>query len=187
MSLKKKKVLFVTYKLQDYRLPIFDIISNEIDLDICHSGEELLCEGKNYGEVIVGYKNIGPFTLYKSNFSILAKKYDAVVFMFYVQNLSMIKELYSINRETKIILWGIGVRASQGVRFDSPGLTNTARKLLIKKCDAVIFYSEYAKKRWIKKGITDEKLFVMPNTVKVKKIDYTCYYRWGASKYFKRL
>jgi glycosyltransferase involved in cell wall biosynthesis len=162
-----QKVLFITYKLQNYRIPIFDIIGNSknIELTIAHSSKKSEYKGPNFKEIIIPYKKLGIFTYYGSYFKELVKQYDVVVCMFYLFNLSFLR--LALKRSTKLIFWGIGVRASYNAKFDSPTIMNRIRYFLAKRSDAMLFYSDYAKDKYINHGIEEEKLFVMPNTVKV--------------------
>ena len=162
-----QKVLFVTYKLQSYRIPIFDIIgsSNDIDLTIAHSSKKSDYVGGNFNEIIIPFKKIGNFTYYGRDFKDLVKQNDVVVCMFYLFNLSFLR--LALKRSTKLIFWGIGVRASYNAKFDSPTIMNRLRYFLARHSDAMLFYSDYAKNKYIKHGIQVEKLFVMPNTVEV--------------------
>lgn len=161
------KVLFVTYKLQNYRIPIFDIIgsSSNIDLTIVHSSKKSDYQGENFKELIIPFKKLGNFTYYGNDFKYLAKQFDVIVCMFYLFNLSFLK--LAFKRSAKLIFWGIGVRASYNAKFDSPTIMNQLRYFLAKRSDAMLFYSDYAREKYIKHGIQKEKLFVMPNTVEV--------------------
>lgn len=165
-----KKILFITYKLQKYRIPIFDIIGDNpgIDLTIMHSGKHSGHNSGKFKELKVEYKSIGRFTYYNSEFSNLVNEYDVVVCMFYLQNLSFLKLALSKKRKFKLIFWGIGVRASYESNFDTPTVINRLRYFMARKSDAMIFYTDYAREKYIKQNIDLNKLFVMHNTVEVK-------------------
>lgn len=114
-------------------------------------------------------------TYYEDDFAALCAEYDVVVMMFYVQNLSFIRRALSNSFTTKYIFWGIGVRASQKHEFDSPTFINHFRYFLASKADAMIFYTDYARNKYISKSLPSEKLFVMPNTVFVRDMDLSAY------------
>lgn len=161
------RVLFVTYKLQSYRIPILDIIGKTegIELTVVHSSKKSGYSGGNFEEITLPFKKIGNFTLYGKDFKQLIERHDVVVCMFYLFNLSFIR--LALKRRIKLIFWGIGVKASYNSKFDSPTAMNTIRYYLARRSDAMLFYSEYARTKYIKKGIDGSKLFVMPNTVEV--------------------
>ncbi|WP_222983938.1 glycosyltransferase family 4 protein [Flagellimonas meishanensis] len=166
-----RRVLFITYKLQNYRIPIFDLIgkSGNIDLTIAHSAEKSDYRGESFVETIVDYKKIGSFTYYDRKFQEFIGQFDVVVCMFYLFNLSFLK--LALRRKVKLIFWGIGVRASYDEKFDSPTFMNNIRYFLARRSDAMLFYSDYARNKYIKKGIPADKLFVMHNTVEVLPAD----------------
>lgn len=162
------EVLFLTSNLQQYRIPILNIIGadNEIKLTVAHSSKQLRKSSDNFEEVILKEKMVGPISYHGAGFIDFCKKFDVIVSMFYVQKLSLMSLLFH-KEHFKIIYWGIGVRASQKNKFDSPSWINKLRYYVAKRSDAMIFYTQYAKNKYIFKGINSEKLFVMPNTVMV--------------------
>jgi glycosyltransferase involved in cell wall biosynthesis len=163
----KMKVLFITGKLQHYRIPIFNIISQKVDLTVAHSGVKLTNEmDASFKEIIIKENKIGPFT-YHENLTDLANNFDVVVAMLYLQKLSFMRLLFARKTAYKLIYWGIGVKASQKSKFDAPTVLNYVRYYIAKRCDAMIFYTDYARKKYIARGIKKEKLFVMNNTVAV--------------------
>jgi glycosyltransferase involved in cell wall biosynthesis len=164
-----KKVLFLTGSLKHYRVPILNVIAqNEnIELTVAHSGEKISNESNFFEEIIVNEHKIGPFTFHGKDFVKFCNSYDIVVAMFYLQKISFMKLLFHRHRNYKIIYWGIGVKASQNSKFDSPTLLNLIRYHIAKKSDGMIFYTDYAAKKYIKEGVNKNKIFVMNNTVKV--------------------
>jgi len=168
--MKKKKVLFITSTLQHYRIPILNLIANynDIKLTVAHSGKNKMTVNSTFEEVLFVEKKIGPFTIHKNKILSFCNQFDVVVAMFYLQKISLMRLLFNHNRKYKIIYWGIGVRASYTNKFDSPTFVNKIRYFLAKKSDAMIFYTDYAREKYINKGINADKLFVMQNTVEVK-------------------
>lgn len=166
--MKKTKVLFVTGKLQRYRLPILNIISqnNDISLSVAHSSKKISGPEDLFEEIIISEKKIGPFTYHDGSFIEMCKQFDVVVAMFYIQKISFMS-LLLYKKHFKLIYWGIGVVASYKNKFDTPSYTNTLRHYVAKKADAMIFYTNYVKEKYINNGFNSNKLFVMPNTVSV--------------------
>ncbi|MFO7825999.1 MAG: glycosyltransferase family 4 protein [Cyclobacterium sp.] len=169
-----KKILFLTGILKHYRVPIFDIIGNnpEIDLTVAHAGKKIHKSKLSFKEVILEENFIGLFSYHNRDLIKFCQGFDVVVAMFYLQKLSFVSLAFLKKRNFKLIYWGIGVKASQRSSYDSPSIMNYFRYLLAKKADAMIFYTEYPIKKYIAKGIAKEKLFVMPNTVAVRDFDY---------------
>nr|WP_297915792.1 glycosyltransferase [uncultured Allomuricauda sp.] len=164
-----KNVLFITHKLQNYRIPILELIAKErdINLTVAHSGKPKENKRGSFEEYQLLQKKVGPFLYYPTGFDEYIKRFDVVVCMFYLNNLSFLKLALLLRRKFRLIYWGIGVRASYNSNFDDPTIMNQVRYFLAKRSDAMLFYSEYARLKYIKKGLGEEKLFVMPNTVEV--------------------
>jgi glycosyltransferase involved in cell wall biosynthesis len=151
-------------------MSIFERIvhSSDIHLTLAHSGPKRQFGG-TLDEIQLQFEQLGPFAYYKGNLQSILNQYDVVVCMLYVMNLSLLKLPFLPSRKFKLIYWGIGVRASYNNPFDAPTPINQVRYLIAKKADAMIFYSDYARNKYISKGISAEKLFVMQNTVEVNK------------------
>lgn len=169
----KKKVLFITYKLHNYRVPIFDIIGDkeDIELTVAHSDKKISNSSNKFKEITLNYKKYGPLTFYDSSFKELVNSFDVVVCMFYLQNMSFFKLAISRKRKFKLIFWGIGVRANYDTKFDTPTIFNQVRYFWAKRSDAMIFYTQYAKDKYVRHGFKQNKLFVMANTVVIN--DFT--------------
>jgi glycosyltransferase involved in cell wall biosynthesis len=168
LSSTRTKVLFITSKLQHYRLPIFNLISDNlnIDLTVIHSGNRIDDGNFKFKEIIVKETKVGPFSYHSDELIKYCKLSDVVVSMFYIQKLSLMRLLF-FKSHFKLIYWGIGVKASQNSEFDSKSLINRIRFLVAKKSDAMLFYSDYAVNKYVNYGISGNKLFTIPNTVVV--------------------
>lgn len=166
---KQIKVLFITGKLQHYRVPIFNLIvkMSNFDLTVAHSSKKISKDTDLFKEVILDEIKISRFTIHKNNLVSFCNNFDVVVSMLYLQKLSFMRLLYVRNRKYKLIYWGIGLKASQKSEFDTPTFLNKIRFAIAKKSDAMIFYTNYAREKYIANNIDSEKLFVMNNTVQV--------------------
>lgn len=165
--MKSLKVLIVTGKLQPYRTPVFNKIAERgCDLTVAHSYKKLNDGSFLFKEIILEEKKIGPFTYHKTDLKKFCSQFDIVIATFYLQKISFMRLLFG-SRDFKLAYWGIGVRASQKSRFDSPTFLNYFRYWVARKSDAMIFYTDYAREKYIKKRICPSKLFVMHNTVLV--------------------
>ncbi|MDM9632797.1 glycosyltransferase family 4 protein [Robiginitalea aurantiaca] len=165
----KVEVLFITHDLKPYRIPIFNRISDDdsINLTIAHSGASSNYLNPCINEIKLDLKQLGSFKYFENKLSTLIPNFDVVVCTFYVMNLSFLKLALNPFRKYKMIFWGIGVRASYKHKFDAKTPVNYLRYLLAKESDAMIFYSDYARNKFMRRGFPPEKLFVMQNTVEV--------------------
>jgi len=173
MTKGKKKVIFITKKLQNYRIPILmRVVQNaELELTVCHSGPALLDDEPAIDELIVPERTFWKFTVHEQDLHKICSKFDAAVVMMYLQRVSFMKLLFIPNKKYKLIYWGIGVKASVSTKFDTPSVFNYARFFIARVSDASIFYTDYARKKYLDFGIDGKKLFVMPNTVEVAKTE----------------
>lgn len=167
------KVLFVTQNgLFHYRIPIFSLVNaqDNIELTLAHCAKEK--KQSEIPEIILKLKKAGPFYYFK-DFERICSNFDVILCMAYFQNLSILKMLLRKNRNFRVILWGIGVRASTatGHTYDSKSKLEGLKEFFWKKGDALLFYTDYPIAKHEKHGIPREKMFVANNTVKVIKKD----------------
>lgn len=170
------KVLFITGELKHYRVPILNLIAHDPDikLTVAHAGKPMWKEGDRFDEVILRETKVKGISFHKGDLVGYCNQFDVVVAMFYVQKLSVVKLAYSPRRRFKLIYWGIGVKASQSSRYDSPGWSNVLRRMLVRRSDAMLFYSDYPVEKYARMGIDRSKLFVMHNTVPVHYVGNNC-------------
>ncbi len=163
------KVLFLTGKLQNYRVPIFNIIgkSKDIDLTVAHSSKKICSGTENFIEINIDEKFFGKFSFHKGSLVDLCNEYDVVVAMFYLQKISFMNLALSKKRKFKLIYWGIGVKASQKSQYNKKTLLNHVRYYFARRADAVIFYTDYPINQYVSHGVDRNKLFVMNNTVEI--------------------
>ena len=160
------KILIITGKLQNYRVPVFNRIveRSSIDLTVAHSSKKMNDGSFLFKEVILNEIKIGPFTVHKGNLKKYCNQFDIVVPTFYLQKISFMSLLFG-KRKYKLAFWGIGVKASQTSKFDEPTMLNSIRFWIANKSDAMIFYTDYARNKYIQNNVDKNKLFVMNNTV----------------------
>jgi glycosyltransferase involved in cell wall biosynthesis len=164
----KIKVIFITGRLQRYRIPIFEEIVKITgwELTVAHSSGKIY-HGDKFSELLISEKKIGPFIFHVDNLGEIFKKYHVVVAMFYLLRISIMVKMLIRSGSYKRIMWGIGVRASQNTKYDSWSPMNYLRYAIAHFVEAVIFYSDYPITQYKKWGVSCSKLFVMNNTVSV--------------------
>lgn len=166
----KIKVLFVTQsKLQHYRLPIFQLVNNEpnIELTLAHCGNNIV--QNEMPEILLKKKKLGScYTI--EDFESICKNYDVILCMFYYNNLSILRTV--LKKKHKIVLWSIGVPASYNRQYgDASRFRYKILNFIQNKADALLLYSsapiDIFKKRGIK--VDENKVFIANNTVEVVK------------------
>lgn len=162
-----KKILIIQNSISSYRVPVYNLIAQEFDLTIMYSeGKEPL--GACFKSVYLPVKRWKHYFWHKNNLRDFANQYDVVIGMISFNWISNYLLAFG-KRRYKYIPWGIGVPASYSVRFDDPSkkLNVFLTKQLLKRSDAVLFYTDYPVKKYSDMDIDRQKMFVAHNTVKV--------------------
>lgn len=174
----KPKVLLIQEYIPHYRMPIFNGIAEEVDLTVVYS-EGSLPPGAKFTPLYIPKKVI-PINLFfkktsrtysTQSYYQLAKKFDVVICIAYYNWIDM-SMMEFLPHKYKLIYWGIGVAASYGVPYDSSPVFAKETCRHARNVDAMLFYSDYPKKKYISMGINGEKLFVANNTVQVADVPY---------------
>lgn len=163
----KNRVLIIQPKLQEYRIPIFDILSKEFDLTILHSGREINIENKKINQIIFEEKWVGPFIIKKGISHEFLNQFDVIISEGNIRNID--RNLFALNpfRKYKWIFWSIGVSASYNKKFDQDNKLDFIRNFIFKFADGIIFYSDYPVNKYIKNRFNPKSLFVANNTTEV--------------------
>lgn len=158
---KNIRVLFITGKLNHYRVPFLDFIGKKEDviLTVAHSGDKITQDEYSFKELILKEKQFYKFTFHEDDLFELCNHFDVVVAMFYIQKISFVKLSLIKKRNFKLIYWGHGIGESK--------IGNLIRKYLSKKVDALITYDQQGKNNLLKLNIPDYKIFVANNTISV--------------------
>lgn len=161
----KPRIAIINEKLMDYRIPIYDLLTEKYDLTLVYSypfsGDY---KGKFKHIKLREPRKIGPFYIHRDNVFKLCKKFDAVLMLGEIRRLKLILPVF-LPRKFKIAFWTIGVATSKG--FDADTRMDCIRDYIYKRADACLFYSDYARDRAIRKGYDPRAVFVDDNTVRV--------------------
>lgn len=157
--MNSQKVLFITDKLEHYRIPLFNLIANNVDLTIAHSSKYQ--ENTLFKQQQLEIQNKGPFTYYKAP---NLNQFDVVIYPFNVRSLNLFFE--SLRKSSyKKGLFGIGVAASYSKFYDQRSILDYLRIFYLKKFDFAIFYENYPLIKYKALGIPSSKMSVAYNTV----------------------
>lgn len=146
--------------LTHYRLDLFNLLCEEYDLTIAHSGDFL--DRAKFKQIKVSSIKTGPFLKIKNVPDLLS--YDVVIFSFNLRILDIYKYLFS-SKTFKLLLFGIGVSASYRNNYDENKGLDFIRRYLIKKSDGAIFYDHYPLIKYQSYKIDPNKLHVAYNTI----------------------
>jgi len=160
------RVLMVQQMIPHYRIPIFNRLSQLVDLTVAADqyDKDLSYEFKiNKIDIF----SIGPFVKIKNLSKLQISHFDALIITFNIRYIDLFWLLFFRNKSTKLIVWGIGVSSEQG--YDRKTKFDKIRYWIAKKADAVVFYSSNPIDKYVKKGgVPRSKLFVANNTISLK-------------------
>ncbi|AKA36076.1 glycosyltransferase [Flagellimonas lutaonensis] len=162
-----KKVLIVYNKIFPYRVPIFNLLAKEFDLTVTYSLGNSYNGRMDFNLMKLPVKKYNRFVVHKGSLYKLAQNFDVVIGYGDISWLSIMKLMFKSNRKYKVILWGIGLRASYKTRYGDRTIWDHVRYYLMGKSDAILFYSKEPIPLYLEQGFTKKKLFVADNTVKV--------------------
>ncbi len=161
-----KKVFLLAKSVSPVRLPIYNIINDAVDFTIGYTGtipDNIKIKTQKMKEV-----SFSRFSFTKPLLYNFLRNFDIAILP---MNFSMIDIDFLIRfyHPCKLITWGIGVPASYTVRYDDLNVKNFV-PFFCKYSDAVIYYTQYPKNKYIKMGYDPQKMFVANNTVGVERI-----------------
>lgn len=160
------KVLIIQNTISHYRVPVYNLIARIHDVTVMYSyGKDPI--GAEFNTICIETHKVWRFIKHNKSIHKICKSFDVVILMMTPKWISLSSLLLIPNRKYKIISWGIGVPASYSVHFDDPRKISIGIDFMVKRSDAVVFYSDYPVKKYLNAGVSKEKMFVAHNTVKV--------------------
>ena len=166
-NLKDKKVLILYNYLFHYRIPIFQLLAEKCDLTVAYSLGKGTDENLKFKVLKLPIRKLNKFIIHKDNIYKICENFDSVIAYGDISWLSYSTLGFYRKRKFKLLYWSIGVSASYNKKFDSVSKWDDIRNFFYKKADALIFYTNYPIKKYLKKGFNSKTLFVAPNTVSV--------------------
>ena len=168
MAKTNTRVLIIQNKITNYNLPIYNLIgnNNNIDLTIAHFEKKSILKN-NFKTISLTNYHIGSFVFSNENIFQLCQNFDVVISLADLHWIPLMMLSKKINRKFKLIYWTIGVSASYSNKFDENTRWDFLRYFFLRDADAILFYSSYPIKKYIKKNFAKKMLFVAPNTVKI--------------------
>lgn len=166
--MSKPRVLYISGTLSSYNDPIYQIISDNVDLTYAWV-EKSEVDNPIYNTFQFPHLKIGSFIIHKGLRKII-NKYDVVIIS---PQLSFLKLLLLpfFPHNPKLISWSIGLHVSYKKKYDlskKPDFKDRLYQFVQNHCDACIYYMPQPIDYWKKYSNIDErKYFVAHNTVKV--------------------
>lgn len=152
-------------------MPIFNLLNKQYDVTVSYSLGTFEEKGIDFKVLYIPGFRVSRFFIHKRSLHKIAQSYDVVIGYGDIGWLSLMALLFHPKRNYKLILWGIGVRASYDTTYGENTKWDRIRFYLNKKADAILFYSKDPIKLYLKEGFNEEQLHVANNTVIVNKVD----------------
>jgi glycosyltransferase involved in cell wall biosynthesis len=167
----KPKVLLIQQVIPSYRLPIFNLLAEQVDLTLVYESgaapKNALFQTKQVKTTRI--PRLGK--VYRGGLKRLTRGYDVVINSIDTPAYA-VKRLGRLKRKGfGLVHWGIGVSASYSSTFDAADADASFYELVLRESDACLFYSDYPVQKYATQGWPAEKLFVAPNTVLVERDD----------------
>lgn len=152
----RPRILLQVNKLAAYRVPIYNLLSENVDLDVAYFEELGRIDGVKFEKILGKKISIGPFKYNK--FSGNLNQYDAIISIFDARNLNTY--IYAVLYPSKTILYAIGYGRSL--------IAAMVRRVFHQFCAATLVYTKSSAQQLISTGVPGSKVFFTGNTVKVR-------------------
>jgi glycosyltransferase involved in cell wall biosynthesis len=164
-----KRVLILYNHLFHYRIPIFDLLGESVDLTVAYSFGGQPEESHNFKILKLPVFKFKRLVIHNQSVYDLCQNFDVVIAYGDIAWLKLSTLPFRKNRKFKVIFWTIGVSASYDKRYDEINRWDKVRNFFYRKADALVFYTDYPIKKYMQLyNFERDKLFVAWNTVKVE-------------------
>ncbi|MEA5047559.1 MAG: glycosyltransferase family 4 protein [Eubacteriales bacterium] len=165
----KQKVLIIQQVIPAYRVPIFNLLAEQLDLTVAYESGSVPVNAAFSVMRVKAFRIPRVGKVYRGGLRRLTAGYDVVINS-YDTPAYAIRVLGRLKRRNfGLVHWGIGVSASYSSPFDAPDTDRSFYERILSESDACLFYSDYPVEKYTAAGWPGEKLFVAPNTVPVKR------------------
>lgn len=167
----KAKVLLIQQVIPSYRIPIFNLLAESVDLTVVYESGAVP-EGVRFAVKKVSLFHIPRVgKVYRGGLGKLTRGYDVVINS-YDTPVYVARRLGRLKRRGfGLVHWGIGVSASYSARYDADDQNKRFYDGILRASDACLFYSDYPTEKYAAQGWPREMLFTAPNTVLVQPDD----------------
>ena len=158
------KVLILQNSILHYRIPIYNLLSDACNLTVSYSIKLENEDQCNFNIIYLPVKRLlGGLYWHQCNIRKISEEYDVTIVLGDMHWLKFMKLIFFNN--SKIIVWGMEASTAKGYKIVNKFIL--LRLLFMSKADALLHYSDYPIRQYVKMGIPRNKQFVAFNTVKV--------------------
>jgi glycosyltransferase involved in cell wall biosynthesis len=166
----KIKILIIQDTLSNYNEPVYSILSEKYDLTLAYANKLELTNINNFKIVKLNRHKFFKLYYFKANYYQFCNQFDVVIFSADLHYFSFCILPFLKKKNFKTISWTLGIRASYSLRYDlyrKKNIFDFIYLLILKKCDALIFYMIEPTAFW-GKMLSKKNIFVAKNTIDVK-------------------
>lgn len=167
-----KKVLILQKSIPSYRVPVFNIVGQSVDLTVAHTDIFECNQCLKFKTLKLDCRNFGGLIRINQNLTVICSNFDVVIFMADLHFISYCM-LPFLRRKFKVIPWTIGIRASYKKRYNvnrKKDFLDIIYSKILRNSDAILFYMKEPIRFW-KNYIDKDKVFVAHNTVGIESYD----------------
>lgn len=155
----KKKVLIIQNIIPHYRKALYNLLSNDYNVTVAHSGEATVSLSDMYKEIVLPVYKVGPLNFQVGLLKEVIKEYEVIISMCDLHWPLNFYPLIRFSKRKKFILWGSWLT--------NKPIVDWLKIYFASKADANIFYCLKDKEIFLKANVTEKKLFVANNTFDV--------------------
>ncbi|HCY56875.1 MAG TPA: hypothetical protein DF715_15625 [Oceanicaulis sp.] len=155
MGETRPRVLLQMNRLASYRVPVFNLLAEQMDLDVASFADLGRIENVRFNTIRGRLLKLGPFMY--NRFRAALTDYDVIITGFDGRNLN--SYYYALFHPRKTILFAQG--------YGSSMFAAIMRRAFHKRTVATLVYTQSTAQQLVKTGVPGEKVFFTGNTVEV--------------------
>jgi len=152
----KLKVLILQNVIPHYRKALYNLLANDYELTIIHSGAKSVTKSDQYEEIILPARKIGPFYFQRGLIKNLYNGYDVIIAMCDFHWPEYFVPLFVRPKSIRFILWGSWLTKKY--------FADLLKVKFAKMADSNIYYCEQHKENFLARKVPENKAFVANNT-----------------------
>lgn len=166
---KKPKLLILQNNLVEYRMPVFNALSDYYNLTVGYRDNDESVSNKRFESIRIETRKIGHLFFCKRGFYSFIKQFDIILFLTDLHNVNFCL-LPITNRAIATVGWSIGFSCSYNKPFDVNRKHTLVDKFyysVFSLCDSVLFYMKKSYEFWKRTNLNKDKVFFANNTTAV--------------------
>lgn len=153
------RILILQNVIPHYRKALYNLLANDYNVTIIHSGTKTVTKSDKYKEIIIPARKFGPFFLQRGLLKNIYNGYDVIIAMCDFHWPGYFMPLLFKPKNARFILWGSWLTKNF--------FANIFKIQFAKMADSNIYYCEQHKLDFSDRGVPVNKLIVANNTIDI--------------------